>query len=61
MRVALDKDPFVNDSQVRASSDNSVVTLDGLVPTEAEREMAEFDAWYVFGVDRVINRIVVRR
>ena len=61
VRVALDKDPFVNDSQVRASTDNSVVTLDGLVPTEAEREMAEFDAWYVFGVDRVINRIVVRR
>jgi osmotically-inducible protein OsmY len=37
------------------------VTLTGLVPTDAEREMAEFDAWYVFGVDRVINQIAVRR
>lgn len=34
---------------------------DVLVPTRAEREMAEFDAWYVLGVDRVVNRIEVRR
>ncbi len=24
------------------------------------REMAEFDAWYVFGVDKVANRLEVR-
>ena len=32
----------------------------GLVPSEAEREMAEFDAWYVFAVDKVDNRIEVQ-
>jgi osmotically-inducible protein OsmY len=37
-----------------------LVRLTGLVPTEAEREMAGFDAWYVFGVDKVDNRIQVR-
>jgi osmotically-inducible protein OsmY len=61
VRVALEKDPFVEAAQVRASTANHVVTLDGLLRTEAEREMAEFDAWYVFGVDRVVNRIAVRR
>jgi len=61
VRVALEKDPFVNPSQIRVATTARVVTLTGLVPTDAEREMAEFDAWYVFGVDRVINRIDVRR
>jgi osmotically-inducible protein OsmY len=36
------------------------VTLSGLVPSEAERQIAEYDAWYVFGVDNVLNRIAVR-
>jgi malonate-semialdehyde dehydrogenase (acetylating) / methylmalonate-semialdehyde dehydrogenase len=34
-------------------------TLDGLLPSESERDMAESDAWYVLGVDNVINRIAV--
>jgi osmotically-inducible protein OsmY len=59
VRIALEKDPFVDASQVRVTTRNSVVTLDGIVPKEAEREIAEFDAWYVFGVDRVENRIEV--
>ena len=60
VRIALEKDPFVNAEQIRVSAHDSVVTLTGLVPTESEREMAEFDAWYVFGVDRVVNQITVR-
>jgi osmotically-inducible protein OsmY len=36
-----------------------VVTLDGLLPSKSERDMAESDAWYVLGVDNVINRIAV--
>ncbi len=59
--LALEKDPFVNASQIRVGVRRSVVTLAGIVPTDAEREMAEFDAWYVFGVDRVANHIEVRR
>jgi len=61
VRVALEKDPFVDAAQIRVATANRVVTLAGLVPTDAERDMAEFDAWYVFGVDRVTNRIAVRR
>lgn len=59
LRLVLEKDPFVNASQIRVGARNAVVTLAGLVPTDSEREMAEFDAWYVFGVDRVNNGIEV--
>jgi osmotically-inducible protein OsmY len=54
-------DPFVDASQIRIGVANAVVTLTGLVPSDSETEMAEFDAWYVFGVDGVVNRIEVRR
>lgn len=60
VRLALEKDVFVNAGQIRVSARDYAVTLDGLVPTEAERDMAECDAWYVFGVDEVFNRLVVR-
>jgi osmotically-inducible protein OsmY len=36
------------------------VTLSGLAGTEQERRMAELDAWYLTGVDDVINEIAVR-
>lgn len=60
VRIALEKDVFVNAGQIRISARDYVVTLDGLVPTDAEKDMAERDAWYVFGVDDVRNRLVVR-
>ncbi len=59
VRIALQKDPFVNAGQIRVGVRNRVVRLTGLVPSEAERDMAERDAWYVFGVDDVINEITV--
>jgi len=59
IRLVLEKDPFVNPDQIRVMTRNAIVTLDGLVPTESERDMAEHDAWYVFGVENVINRIAV--
>ena len=59
VRTALEKDPLVNAGQIRVGVDGAVVTLRGLVPTPEEREMAEFDAWYVFAVDRVVNLIEV--
>lgn len=61
VRIAFEKDPFVTAEQIRVATHNSVVTLQGVVPTAAEREMAEFDAWYVFGVDKVINNVEVHR
>ena len=59
VRIALERDPFVNPDQIRVSTHNAVVTLQGVVPTASEREMAEFDAWYIFGVDKVVNQIRV--
>lgn len=56
----LERDPFVAAESIRVHSRRAVVSLDGTVPREAERKLAEDDAWYVFGVDRVVNRLVVR-
>lgn len=55
IRLMLEKDPFVNATQIHVTCRNYVVTLEGLVSTESERRMAEADAWYVFRVDRVKN------
>ncbi len=60
VRIVLKKDPFVNADRLRVSAKKAVVTVEGDLPSAALREMAEFDAWYVFGVDRVINRMEVR-
>lgn len=59
VRLVLEKDPFVNADQIMVTSKNRVVTLHGLMASEAEQEMAEQDAWYVFGVDKVINKLEV--
>lgn len=59
VRLVLEKDPFVNADQIRVTTRNAIVSLDGLVPTVAERDMAEHDAWYVFGVEDVVNRVAV--
>ncbi len=60
VRIALEKDPFLNADQIRVSTRNDVVTLEGVVRTETQKQMAEHDAWYVFGVDNVINRLDVQ-
>jgi osmotically-inducible protein OsmY len=61
VRLVLEKDPFVDASQIRVGVKNALVRLTGVVPSGAERDMAEFDAWYVFGVDKVDNRIDAHR
>jgi osmotically-inducible protein OsmY len=58
VRVALDKDPLVDAEQVRVGVRNRTVRLTGILPRDA-RDAAEWDAWYVFGVDDVINEIEV--
>ncbi len=57
VRFALEKDPLVNAVQVRTRVRNATVTLEGIVANEQEAAAAEADAWYVFGVDRVNNRL----
>lgn len=61
VRTALERDPYVDASQIRIGVRGREVHLTGLLPTEELREMAEQDAWCVFGVDNVVNEIVVRR
>lgn len=60
VRWALTKNRLVESENIRVSVTRSVVTLEGSVPTDAQKAMAEFDAWYVFGVDRVVNHLEVR-
>jgi osmotically-inducible protein OsmY len=59
VRIALEKDPFVNAGSIHVSTRNSVVTLTGAVASPEQRHMAEMDAWYVWGVDRVVNQLQV--
>jgi osmotically-inducible protein OsmY len=60
IRLVLEKDPFVNGDQVRVSAKHSVITLEGLVINDVQRQMAENDAWYVFGVDKVRNKLQIQ-
>lgn len=55
VRLVLEKDPFVNASQIRVTCSDYVVTLQGLVVNETERRMAEADTWCVFRVNGVTN------
>ena len=55
----LKRDPPLDASRIAVYSRNAAVELDGVVPTEPERNQAEFDAWYVFGVDQVENHLDV--
>jgi BON domain len=59
VKIALEKDPLVDASQIRVGVRKTVVRLTGRVPSAAERDAAEWDAWYVFGVDNVINEIEI--
>lgn len=61
VRIVLDRNPYVDDTQLRIGVRNRVVRLTGAVRSEAERDMAEADAWCVLGVDRVINEIELAR
>jgi len=60
VRVALEKDPLVNASQIRVGVRKTQVRLTGAVPAEAERAAAERYAWCIFGVDSVLNEIEVK-
>lgn len=60
LRLVLEMDPLVQADQITASCRNYVVTLAGYVRTEEERRRADLDAWCLFAVDKVINRIEVR-
>lgn len=61
LRLVLEMDPLVpHADQIAAGCENYVVTLDGTVGSDQERQQAEMDAWALFAVDRVINNVAVR-
>jgi len=60
LRLVLEIDPLVQPERIIARCRNYVVTLEGEARTEAERQRAELDAWALFAVDKVINKIEVR-
>lgn len=61
VRHVLERDPYVDASQIRVGARLRTVRLTGAVRSKGLREMAERDAWCVFGVDDVINEIEVAR
>lgn len=60
VRIVLEKDPWLDASQIVVHTRASKVILDGLLHSAEQRHMAECDAWYVSGVQDVENRIQVR-
>ena len=56
----LEKDPLINAESIQVYTRGRTVTLTGSVPHPAERKLAEDDAWYVCGVDQVVNLLEVR-
>jgi osmotically-inducible protein OsmY len=61
VRLVLEKDPFVDATEIGVITKDWIVTLTGLVPSETVKRMAERDAWYVLGVKEVVNHVQVRR
>lgn len=59
VHLVLEKNPYIDAAQVKVGARNRIVRLTGYLPSEEQREMAEDDAWSVFGVDGVINEIEV--
>lgn len=57
VRTALEKDKLVRSDSIRVTSKDAVVTLDGTAVNRRQAAMAEADAWYIFGVDRVMNHL----
>lgn len=60
LRLVFEIDPALDPDGIVARVRNGVVTLEGHVRSEAERRRAEFDAWALFAVDRVVNKLEVR-
>ena len=57
VRLALEMDPMLKAESISVQCRDGVVTLEGDVRTEEGRHQAELDAWYVTGIEDVINRL----
>jgi osmotically-inducible protein OsmY len=59
MRLVLEADPQLDADQIRPNCTDGVVLLEGNVPTGEQKRRAEIDAWALYGVRRVVNRLQV--
>jgi osmotically-inducible protein OsmY len=55
--TVLEKDHLVNSGSVSVASRDWVVTLFGTAGCDIEKKAIEHDAWYVWGVNEVVNNI----
>lgn len=60
LRLVLEADPLVRAESIAVGCESYVVTLEGRVRTQSERRRVELDAFALFAVDDVINRLEVR-
>jgi osmotically-inducible protein OsmY len=61
MRLVLDADPELDSDMIRANCAGKVVILEGSVPNEQQKRRAELDAWSLFAIKGVVNRLQVSR
>lgn len=59
VRIILEKDRLVDAASIHVSSKDWVVMLSGVCGSVFERNAAEDDAWFTWGVNEVINRIII--
>src|SRR3989337_792081 len=60
VRHTLLQEPVLSACSIRFPSGNHMETARE-VANEKVKEVAEFDAWYVFGADTVLNRLLVEK
>jgi osmotically-inducible protein OsmY len=59
MRLVLEADPELDADLIRASCNDKVVVLEGSVPSKQQKRRAELDAWSLFAIRGVVNRLQV--
>lgn len=60
VRLVLDKDPSLDAEQIRITTRNGEVYLQGTVTSDVNRRMVDYDCWYIPGVHKVHNDLQVR-
>ncbi|HKJ94002.1 MAG TPA: BON domain-containing protein [Gammaproteobacteria bacterium] len=60
LRIVLEKEPALDRGQLKVGVRDQVVTLEGLVQSEANRHVAVWDCWYVPGVRQVRDSLTVQ-
>ncbi len=59
VKMVLEKDTLVDESSIRVHTEGWIVRLSGVVKSEEQKQAAENDAWYIWGVHEVINELEV--